>query len=194
MQRQRERYIRLAEDILSYFKCERCGDCCRTLPISLGWDDIERLYKEEGESFLDKLDDNAIENCLKTPCPYLKGNKCMIYDKRPLVCRVFPFEFAYPFPSIRHCPLGKKISAELGKLEQELRGGGEKGIMEKSKGKSESEESEHAEAIRKTIEAYDSFGNFMYEGEGMKCEVTVVSLELLEEFLKRLRNGAKGHV
>ena len=92
----------------SYFRCERCGECCRTLPISLGWDDIERL------SFLDKLDDDAIENCLKTPC--LNGNKCTIYDKRPLVCRIFPFEFAYPFPSIRNCPLGKKISAELGKL------------------------------------------------------------------------------
>ena len=184
MQRQRERYIRLAEEILSYFKCERCGECCRTLPISLGWDDIERLYREEGESFLDKLDDNAIENCLKTPCPYLKGNKCTIYDKRPLVCRVFPFEFAYPFPSIRNCPLGKKISAELGKLERELRGGGEKGM----------EGGEHDAAIRRTMEAYDRFGNFMYESEGMKCEVTVVSMELLEEFLKRLRRGAKGHV
>ncbi|MCD6203926.1 MAG: YkgJ family cysteine cluster protein [Methanophagales archaeon] len=175
LEMQRERYIRLAEDILSYFRCERCGECCRTLPISLGWDDIERLYKEEGEAFFDKLDDNAIENCLKTPCPYLNGNRCTIYDKRPLVCRVFPFEFAYPFPSIRNCPLGKKISAELAKLEQELRGG---------------EDSEHEEAIRKTIEAYDRFGNFMYEGEGMKCEVTIVSLELLEEFLRRLRNGA----
>ena len=52
------------------------------------------------------------------------------------------------------------------------------------------EDSEHEEAIRKTIEAYDRFGNFMYEGEGMKRKVTVVSLELLEEFLRRLRNGA----
>ena len=52
------------------------------------------------------------------------------------------------------------------------------------------EDSEHEEAIRKTIEAYDRFGNFMYESEGMKCEVTIVSLELLEEFLRRLQNGA----
>ncbi|RLG31917.1 hypothetical protein DRN80_06860 [Methanosarcinales archaeon] len=188
MQRQRERYIRLAEEILGYFKCERCGECCRTLPISLGWDDIERLYKDEGETFLDKLDDNAIENCLKTPCPYLECNECVIYDKRPLVCRVFPFEFAYPFPSIRDCPMGKKISAELGKLEQELRG--KIGTMDKSKSKRESEQEE---AIRKTMEAYDRFGDFLYESEGMKCEVTIVSLELLEEFLKRLRNGARGY-
>ena len=60
MQRQRERYIKLAEEILSYFRCERCGECCRTLPISLGWDDIERLYKDEGEAFFDKLDDLSL--------------------------------------------------------------------------------------------------------------------------------------
>jgi len=44
------------------------------------------------------------------------------------------------------------------------------------------------------MEAYDRFGDFLYESEGMKCEVTIVSLELLEEFLKRLRNGARGYV
>jgi len=175
---QRERYIRLAEEIQKYFKCERCAECCRTLPISLDWEDIERLYKLEGERFLDKLDENVIENCLKTPCPYLREKKCLIYDKRPLVCRVFPFEFAYPFPSIRCCPMGKKISAELGKVERELR-----------VGMKEVEREEHQKMIQRTIEAYDRFGDFMFgEGGGMKCEVTIVSLDLLEAFLKRLRS------
>ena len=174
---QRERYIRLAQEILKYFKCERCAECCRTLPISLDWGDIERLYKLEGEKFLDKLNDNVIENCLKTPCPYLREKECLIYDKRPVVCRVFPFEFAYPFPSIRCCPMGKKISAELGKFERELRGG-----------KKEDRKVEHQKMIQKTIEAYDRFSDFMFgEGRGVKCEVTIVSLDLLEEFLKKLR-------
>ncbi len=165
----------MAEAILAYFRCERCGECCRTLPISLTWADIERLYKMEGDSFFDKLDDSAIENCLKTPCPYLRDNRCMIYDKRPLVCRVFPFEFAYPFPSIRLCPLGRKISAELGKLERELRlrNGGN-----------------NEEAVRRVIEAYDRVGDMMYEeGKSMKCEVTIVSMELLEKLLNRLKSG-----
>ncbi len=181
----------MAEEILEYFECERCGECCRTLPISLNWDDIERLYRYEGEVFLDKLDENAIENCLKTPCPYLKDNRCTIYNKRPLVCRVFPFEFAYPFPSIRLCPLGKKISEELGKLKRELEqescGGDTSGGREWR----EEQEREQAqgESIRRTMEAYDKYSNFMYESEGIKCEVTVVSLELLEELVKRLRSS-----
>ncbi len=171
----RGRYVQLAEEILSYFECERCGECCRTLPISLSWADIERLYKIEGEGFFDKLDNDAIENCLRTPCPYLKDNRCMIYDKRPLVCRVFPFEFAYPFPSIRLCPLGRKISAEVSKLGQELSNGSD---------------SNSEEAVRKIIEAYDRFGDLMYEeGKSMKCEVMIVSPELLEAFLNRLRDG-----
>ncbi len=173
---QHAKYVSLAEEILAYFECERCGECCRTLPISLSWADIERLYKMEGESFFDKLDDGAIENCLKTPCPYLRNNRCMIYDKRPLVCRVFPFEFAYPFPSIRLCPLGRKISAELGKLERELR--------------SRNEDDTGKEAVRKVIEAYDRVGDMMYEeGQGMRCEVTIVSMELLEKLLNRLKGG-----
>ncbi|ELC8424877.1 YkgJ family cysteine cluster protein [Clostridium perfringens] len=51
------------------FKCKKCGACCRHI-------NMNKLYKE-----LDKGD-----GC----CKYLnlKNNKCIIYDKRPLLCRV----------------------------------------------------------------------------------------------------------
>ena len=49
------------------FKCDMCGECCRNLKLS-------ELYAE--------LDDGSGK------CKYLDGNKCSIYNERPLLCRV----------------------------------------------------------------------------------------------------------
>ncbi len=49
------------------FKCERCGSCCRN------------LIKSEIYAYLDRGDGT---------CKYLQRNICLIYDKRPLICRV----------------------------------------------------------------------------------------------------------
>lgn len=49
------------------FYCERCGCCCRNL-------DKSELYSE-----LDRGDG---------VCMYLSGNDCLIYNERPLFCRV----------------------------------------------------------------------------------------------------------
>lgn len=49
------------------FKCDMCGECCRNL-------DRSPLY-----AGLDM--GNGV-------CRYLKGNKCSIYNERPLLCRV----------------------------------------------------------------------------------------------------------
>lgn len=49
------------------FQCDECGCCCRNL-------DKSELYKD-----LDRGDGT---------CKYLVGNKCSIYEKRPLLCRI----------------------------------------------------------------------------------------------------------
>ena len=49
------------------FKCTCCGMCCRNL-------DKSDVYKD-----LDRGDGT---------CKYLDGNKCSIYDERPLLCRI----------------------------------------------------------------------------------------------------------
>ena len=49
------------------FKCDCCGECCRNLNMSA-------IYSE-----LDRGD-----GC----CTYLIGNRCSIYESRPLLCRI----------------------------------------------------------------------------------------------------------
>lgn len=49
------------------FNCDVCGECCRNLHKS-------PLYKDlhSGDGI----------------CRYLKGNICLIYNNRPLICRI----------------------------------------------------------------------------------------------------------
>ena len=49
------------------FICDMCGECCRNLKLS---------------SLFADLDDGTGK------CKYLEGNKCSIYESRPLACRV----------------------------------------------------------------------------------------------------------
>lgn len=52
------------------FRCSQCGECCRQLQNS-------SIYKE--------LHDGS------GVCRYLVGDKCSIYESRPIVCRVDEF-------------------------------------------------------------------------------------------------------
>ena len=71
--------------------CKMCGDCCR---------DIEFVF--HGDIGIDNREFMVARGCRVTvegedtivsvplPCPFLAGNRCSIYDQRPLVCRVTP--------------------------------------------------------------------------------------------------------
>jgi len=89
------------------FVCLKCGGCCKDLLSSVG-DDIAglMLFPDEIKLFQKR----NIKPCLaigKSPthgsfkiityqftkaiCPYLKNNSCAIYQKRPLLCKGYPF-------------------------------------------------------------------------------------------------------
>ncbi len=71
-------------EIVSFFKCDQCGRCCRISPT---------LYSDECKHYSsDKLvwkdDDNV---CLIEPCPFFANNICKIQNYKPRICRAFPF-------------------------------------------------------------------------------------------------------
>jgi|WetSurMetagenome_2_1015567.scaffolds.fasta_scaffold310052_3 Fe-S-cluster containining protein len=92
------------------FKCEQCGGCCTDLlDKSLGIG-MRGLYLQKNEIHLFPKEHVkpmyatrkgrsrprpdvifAYQLDLNT-CPHLKGNSCSIYEKRPTICRSFPFE------------------------------------------------------------------------------------------------------
>ncbi len=116
MEKNRRRFEQLALAILEYFECERCCKCCREMPIHLNDEDIDRIWKVDGDALFDKLDENEVDDYLKTPCPYLKGNECTIYESKPMSCRMFPFVVIRPVPTLQLCPMGKKVFEEYRRL------------------------------------------------------------------------------
>ncbi|RLG35052.1 hypothetical protein DRN97_00895 [Methanosarcinales archaeon] len=116
LEKNRNRFEQLAQAILEYFRCERCCKCCREMPIHLNDEDMSRLSRVDGDALFDKLDENEVDDYLKTPCPYLKGDECTIYESRPMSCRMFPFVVIRPTPTLQLCPLGKKVFTEFRRL------------------------------------------------------------------------------
>jgi Fe-S-cluster containining protein len=88
------------------FDCKKCGFCCRTLleneknGMVLG---LSLITEEETEMFDPKFIAPFVAIGVKVPttvifhqlilseCPHInEKNECMIYEKRPLICRTFP--------------------------------------------------------------------------------------------------------
>lgn len=78
------------------FHCLKCGRCCR---------DVEgiNIHDYEAEEIANYIQISKVEFiekytfrlngalAIKTPCPFLKDDKCAIYDVRPDACRRYPF-------------------------------------------------------------------------------------------------------
>ncbi len=89
------------------FICHGCAKCCKKFgPKGLPLFEFEKKKAEEialqrgiildirpTEVFLDKLSGNrfaVLYGLFQEPCPFLKDNKCTIYDERFMICRQFP--------------------------------------------------------------------------------------------------------
>jgi Fe-S-cluster containining protein len=83
-------------EVFSIIDCTKCANCCKTVSPGVGKADVERI-----SSFLQISEQAFIEKYLTTgdeqeyemnalPCPFLKDDKCSIYEVRPTVCREYP--------------------------------------------------------------------------------------------------------
>jgi Fe-S-cluster containining protein len=162
MEKDRRRFEELGLEILEYFECERCCTCCREMPIHLNDEDMERLYQLDGDALFDKMDDQEVDNYLKTPCPYLQGDTCTIYENKPSACRMFPFVVIRPVPTLQLCPMGKKIFERFKELTRTY---GKKGLKVEW------------EAASAPISAH----------EEKKAVYVAMPIPILEKFLRYLR-------
>lgn len=71
--------------------CIECGACCKSFGIyEVNEFDIKRLGCDS--KLIQKSDTNPEVGIMKTKsfaCVALNGTKCSVYEKRPMVCRVF---------------------------------------------------------------------------------------------------------
>ena len=171
MDKDRQKFEQLALQILEYFPCDRCCKCCLEMPIHLGDADLERLSKLDGDALFDKMDEHEVDNYLKSPCQYLEGDKCVIYEYRPMSCKMFPFVVIRPVPTLQLCPMGKKIFDEFKKLAQKY---GKKDLK----------------VVWEEGAPYNRLPDYS-GGQGKKAVYVALPIPVLEKFLKYLRIEGK---
>lgn len=100
--------------ILSHFRCDGCGECCRNAPAVMTDDELVAIAKRTGNEAFDALDGDILVNAFRSPCHFLTERGCRIYDIKPRVCRLYPLSLKnMGFVTLILCPMGKKIQTEL---------------------------------------------------------------------------------
>lgn len=86
-----------ADDVMEQIDCTECGHCCRVLQIVVDDFDISRLAKRLGKPaaavkkrYTKRAEDGETVFA-SSPCPFLVGNVCSVYEDRPQACRDYPF-------------------------------------------------------------------------------------------------------
>lgn len=118
----------ILSEVSAAIDCTTCGNCCRELCVSIENEDIERLARrvgttpEEFESRYVAVDSDCGEKFMpESPCPFLGGNLCTVYEDRPIVCHEFPnlhkdnfqSRLAGAFDSADVCPIIFNVIEEL---------------------------------------------------------------------------------
>jgi hypothetical protein len=88
--------------------CTCCANCCRQVKPSFSEEEVERLarrLKMERQRFIDKyLERTEVGSknpwqTRTTPCPFLNGNLCSVYEDRPADCSGYPYLYEPHFTS-----------------------------------------------------------------------------------------------
>lgn len=101
------------------FTCvDGCGQCCGPVLFTKEeWAKHSKLLKQQIET--DCIGDFVVP--VTTKCPFLDDNcKCIIYEERPEVCRLFGFDERLPCPLFK--PNGKKRSEASRKQVERMEG------------------------------------------------------------------------
>jgi len=90
--------IALALKTNKYFKCSRCGWCCKIAPATITYNELTKIshyLKITNKRMLKKNCFTTLDGQLKlrSPCPFYIQGKCKIYNIRPLICRTYPFKY-----------------------------------------------------------------------------------------------------
>ena len=92
-----EQFKSLHEKYFKNYNCEKCRKCCKKLHATFKENEIEKASKQlkiEKEDFIKiylKSKDNNTYSTKRTPCPFLKNNKCILEENKPKDCKEYPF-------------------------------------------------------------------------------------------------------
>jgi hypothetical protein len=101
-----ERVFELTKQVWADIDCTTCANCCKEVRPTFSEEDVDRLAKRlriDRRQFIDSYlqptdpgDDNPWRT-KTTPCPFLKDNRCSVYEDRPNDCRGYPYLYEPDF-------------------------------------------------------------------------------------------------
>lgn len=112
--------------------CTTCANCCREMKPTFSEEEVDRVACRLGmqrreliETYLERSEGGS-ENPWRTratPCPFLRGNLCSIYQDRPAECSGYPYLYHPNFVSRTlgmvertfTCPIVYEVMEELKK-------------------------------------------------------------------------------
>lgn len=91
--------------VWSDIDCTACANCCREVKPTFSEEEVNRLAARLGTTplqFIDTYlepnegDDNPWQT-RTSPCPFLKDNRCSVYEDRPDDCKGYPYLYESGF-------------------------------------------------------------------------------------------------
>lgn len=102
-----KRVFAATDRVWSGIDCTACANCCRTVRPSFSDEEVDRLAGRLGvnreyliDSWLERTEDvEKPWQTRTTTCPFLKENRCSVYEDRPADCRGYPYLYESDFAS-----------------------------------------------------------------------------------------------
>jgi Fe-S-cluster containining protein len=125
-----QRVLDLTHRVWAGIDCTACANCCKTIRPTFSHQEVERLARRLGivrqqfiETYLEprKAGGENPWQTRTTPCPFLKENRCSVYEDRPADCAGYPYldepEFASRSIAMIErtftCPIVYEVMEEL---------------------------------------------------------------------------------
>lgn len=86
----------LNQEVSSKIDCTTCANCCKVIQPTFTQADITKIANHFDISPSQFIEQYLVSDVFGdyspklSPCPFLKDNKCSIYDHQPESCRSFP--------------------------------------------------------------------------------------------------------
>jgi Fe-S-cluster containining protein len=127
-----ERVFAATRRIWAGIDCTECANCCKKVKPGFSEEEVDRLARRLAmsrqrfiETYLE-LSEPYSDNpwtTRTTPCPFLKDNRCSVYEDRPADCSGYPYLYKSDFvfrtrgmiERALTCPLVYEVMDELKK-------------------------------------------------------------------------------